>query len=253
MLTRLRCILGFMWVVAMMGCGGGHITTAPTPARPASANDAVVVEPVAQGIWLHRSVKYLPEYGDVPSNGLIIQAGEEALVVDTAWTPEQTAQVLDWAEQHVGPVRAVLVTHWHDDRSGGLPEVHRRGITSYGSKLTVQQARAHNAPVPSRQFENTLDLSTLGVAGEAHFAGAGHSLDNLVVWFAESKLLFGGCLVKAANAQSLGNVTDGDLDAWPHTLTEVQIRYPNAATVVPGHGAPGGLDLLTHTQELVSR
>jgi metallo-beta-lactamase class B len=245
--------LRLAWMLLLAGCTGERASAPPPANAPTSDDPHVSFEALTPGVWLHRSVKYLPEYGEVPSNGLVVKTASGALIVDTAWTPAQTAEVLDWAAAHVGPVRAALVTHWHDDRSGGLPEVHRRGIASYGSGRTAEQARAHGAPIASQRFDDTLDLSSLGVAGEAYFPGAGHSLDNVVVWLADSKLLFGGCLVKSTQAQGLGNTADGDVQAWPRAIAELEARYPSAAIVVPGHGAAGGPDLLAHTRELLAR
>ena len=234
-------------------CGAGRPATSET-GRLSAVETPVAIEALLPGVWVHRSVKYLPEFGgDVPSNGLIAKASDGAVVIDTAWTPEQTAEVLDWAQTNVGPVRAVIVTHWHDDRSGGLSEVHRRSIPSYGSSRTDEQASAHGATPPNHLFDETLDLRSLGLDGEAYFPGAGHSLDNVVVWLGGPQLLFGGCLIKAVEAQGMGNTVDGDLDAWPDTLARVERRYPQAKHVVPGHGAPGDRSLILRTHELLGR
>lgn len=239
-------------VAPCLACAAGRPVT-PDPGAPSAVDAPVDIEALRPGVWIHRSVQYLPDFGDVSSNGLIVTAGDGSVVIDTAWTPEQTAEVLDWARTNAGPVRAVVVTHWHADRSGGLSEVHRRSIPSYGSSRTAEEARAHGATPPDHLFDETLDLGVLGLDGEAYFPGAGHSLDNVVVWLGRSELLFGGCLIKAAEAQGMGNTADGDLAAWPDTLTRVERRYPQAKHVVPGHGAPGDLSLIRRTRELLSQ
>jgi hypothetical protein len=40
------------------------------------------------------------------------------------------------------------------------------------------------------------------------------------------------------------------VESWPKTLQKVKEAYPGARIVVPGHGRPGGLDLIDHTIEL---
>jgi metallo-beta-lactamase class B len=87
---------------------------------------------------------------------------------------------------------------------------------------------------------------------ELFFPGAGHARDNIVVWHPSSGVLFGGCFVKAGNAEDLGNVADADTAAWPASLERVRARFPEVRIVVPGHGALGGPDLLTHIQALLS-
>ena len=41
------------------------------------------------------------------------------LVVDTAWTDDQTAQILNWIKQEINlPVALAVVTHAHQDKDG---------------------------------------------------------------------------------------------------------------------------------------
>lgn len=226
-------------------------TMAPAPAAEGhTAELDVTVTPLAEGVWLHTSYYELKDYGRYPSNGLVVRTAEGALLIDTAWTPEQTAWLLDWAEANVGQAHGVVVTHWHGDRSAGLPEVHRRGIRSFGSARTSAQAHAHGVEAPAHSFEDVMDLSPLGVAGEVRYAGAGHTVDNVVVWLASTRVLFGGCLVRATAAENMGNVADADLPAWPVTIAALEARYPGALRVVPGHGETGGTELLAHTRAL---
>jgi metallo-beta-lactamase class B len=84
------------------------------------------------------------------------------------------------------------------------------------------------------------------------FLGGGHTVDNVVAWIPAKKILFGGCLVKSMNARNLGNITEADLAGYPVTLKKVKEKYSEAKIVVPGHGGPGGMDLLEHTIALCS-
>ena len=87
-------------------------------------------------------------------------------------------------------------------------------------------------------------------AFEVFYPGAGHTVDNTVVWIPEHRVLFGGCLVKEQRAVTLGNTAEADVDAWPVSLEAVARRYPTADVVVPGHGAWGDLGLVDHTSSL---
>jgi metallo-beta-lactamase class B len=64
-------------------------------------------------------------------------------------------------------------------------------------------------------------------------------------------VLFGGCLVKSEESSDLGFVGDADLAHWPVAIEAVRARYPDAAIVVPGHGAPGTRRALERTLELL--
>ena len=88
-----------------------------------------------------------------------------------------------------------------------------------------------------------------GVAS-VFYPGAGHTEDNVVVWLANEKILFGGCFVKSLQNKNLGNTGDADISEWPNSIQKVLNRYPDVKVVVPGHGKIGNISLLTHTQAL---
>ena len=58
-------------------------------------------------------------------------------------------------------------------------------------------------------------------------------------------------MVKSLNSTDLGNITDGDIKAYPGTIDKVIKKFSNAKVVIPGHGQFGGLDLLMHTRDLL--
>ena len=86
---------------------------------------------------------------------------------------------------------------------------------------------------------------------ELFYPGAAHSTDNLVVYVPSANVLYGGCAVHELSSTSAGNVADADLAEWPTSVERIQKHYPEAEVVIPGHGLPGGLDLLQHTANVV--
>ena len=42
-----------------------------------------------------------------------------------------------------------------------------------------------------------------------------------------------------------------DLAEWPTSVERIQKHYPEAEVVIPGHGLPGGPELLQHTANVV--
>jgi metallo-beta-lactamase class B len=214
--------------------------------------DDVFIERIADHVWRHVSYKNLPNLGRVPSNGGIAQFGTDILLIDSAWTNAQTNLILDWIhnELHANPSVAVI-THAHDDRLGGIHEIHTRGIRTVSSTLTAESAKQQGLEVPQQTFDERLTLTLGGREIEVRYPGPGHTRDNIVVWIPDRHILFGGCLIKAAQAKDLGNTKDADLGQWPKTIEKVAQEFPRARIVVPGHGDPSGKEALTRTLELL--
>ncbi len=254
-MTRSRIALRATLVSLLIGAGWvtGRPAAEGSPVTIVLADDLEVTS-LENGLWLYRATVEM-NGRPVESNGLVVAGGGAgsggAIVIDTPWTDALTARLLDWAEAGFGRVAAVVATHFHADRLGGIAEVHRRGIASYGHAETARLAIAGGLEPPGATFESELILSTGGRSVELFFPGPGHSPDNVVAWLPESRLLFGGCLVKSSGAQGLGFLGDAVLERWSASLEELLARYPEARSVVPGHGAAGGPEAIRHTLELV--
>jgi hypothetical protein len=164
----------------------------PQDAKPLQPD--VYVQSIGPGIWRHVSYRRFPTLGSVPSNGLVVTSPKGVLLVDTAWDPEQTARILDWVEENLGNINVLVVTHAHDDRLGGLAEVHRRRIPSYALAETVELAAEHGEPPIEHAVASAFSLEGFGVLGELFFPGPGHTVDNATVWLQETQVLAGGCL-----------------------------------------------------------
>lgn len=217
-------------------------------------SDEVFIEKIADDVWRHVSSKHLPSFGLVSANGVIARFGTDILLVDSAWDDAQTRLILDWVEKEWRAKPAVaVITHAHEDRIGGIHEIHRRGIRTVSSRLTAELAKLHGFEVPQHTFDDTLILTLGGREILVRYPGPGHTRDNIVVWLPDQKLLVGGCLIRSAHAKSIGNTEDADLTRWPATIKKVQREFPHAKIVVPGHDDPSGLEALTHTLELLSQ
>jgi metallo-beta-lactamase class B len=214
------------------------------------SNDLEIVQ-ISDHVLLHISYLEQPGSGRFPCNGLIFTEGDSAVVIDTPVNDSLSGQLLSWLYAQGYKVKAVIPTHWHIDNLGGLHAFHEAGIRSYAYFLTIKLAAQHNYTVPEIPFYDSFSIALDGKNMECRFLGPGHSLDNIVVWIPFERILFGGCLVKAVFTENLGNIADADVDAWPDTILEVMKRYPDADIVIPGHGEPGGKQLLWHTYQLL--
>ncbi|HEU0079928.1 MAG TPA: subclass B1 metallo-beta-lactamase [Longimicrobiaceae bacterium] len=210
------------------------------------AND-VSVRRIAPGLWVHTTVGRV-DGSEVPANGMLLEMDGGSLLVDTGWDERQGAVLLDWARSRGRPVKRAVVTHSHRDRTGGAAAMRRAGVPVVGLAATARLA----GPAAAVEAVPGLESAPATVEGaEVFFPGAGHAPDNVVVYFPRQRVLYGGCLVKADTATTVGNVADADVPGWPAVVERVRERYPAARVVVPGHGAVSGPDALRVTRELV--
>ena len=209
------------------------------------------VSPISDHFYVHTS------YGLVgstpyPSNGLILETTAGVVVVDTPWDTAQSRQLFDWIEMHIKKeVILCIVTHAHDDRMGGIEEFARRGIRVISTPLTSQHAARQGLRKPEAVLPNDTLFTIGGVPMECFFPGKGHTDDNIVVWFPNQRILFGGCLVKSTNVGGLGNIADADLHAWPGSIRVVMKKFSSHQIVIPGHESWSNNNSLEHTLELL--
>ena len=130
--------------------------------------------------------------------------------------------------------------------------MHKAGIKSYACDLTAEITQSRHLPNPQFTFTDSLKLELNNEEIICYYPGPGHSLDNIVIWIPDKKILFGGCLIKALRSNTLGNTRDADLEEWPKTLKKLQKKFSESQLVIPGHGNHGGLDLIDHTLNLLT-
>ncbi len=202
------------------------------------------VAQISPHVWAHTTTSIV-DGGYYPANGIVVEDGDSALLVDTGWHPDQTDALLRfWHDVRKLPVKSAFVTHFHGDRLGGVDVLKSHAIAALASPVTVRLAISHHEPVPQPLAGLETEQKSLGRA-VAYFPGAGHTPDNTVVFVPSDNVLFGGCLIKAVTAPNLGYMGDAVVADWPATMRNVREKYRNA-TVVPGHGTLHG-DSIAHT------
>lgn len=185
--------------------------------------------------------------GMLDCNHLLVVDLNDLVLVNTPVTDSMTAVMLDCIEKKFKrKVTKVIVSHFHEDSSGGLLETAKRGITSYGLDKTSNLLVAENKNI-DHIFKDSLTISMQTIPLKLYYFGAGHSVDNIVTWMPDEKILFGGCLMKSLNSKDKGNIKDADLQAWPGTVQKVKDRFKDAKVVIPGHLAIGNSSLFDHT------
>lgn len=254
----LAALLAFQSAVPAAAREAGRETAGPLPGE-------VAVRQLEPGAWVVTQAR------PFSANALLVEMGPEDLVlVDALYTPAAMKELLAWIDKKLPKRRLLAInTHFHSDRTGGNAALKERKVPLYASDATVKLMKSRgravmegvsraiadeetraaflSAPIVPADgvfaLKSGLKLTLGGQSMEVSFPGPGHSPENLVVWFPERKLLFGGCLVLAS--PRVGNVSDADVKQWAVSASAL-LKY-DAARVVTGHGYATDPSLVSQT------
>lgn len=242
-----------LFLTTFLFLSGWAFTLAQPGGKIVIDNDIGLI-PLSDSVYVHVTWHKLENSGRFPSNGLIVIRNGRALMVDTPMDNAKTERLTRFLKEAMSAdLTTLVVGHFHDDCLGGLGYLQSIGVESIANALTIAQCKKLGLPVPSTAFTDSLTFDFNGERIECRFFGPGHSFDNITVWIPRTKILFGGCLVKSMDSTGLGNLSDAVVPEWDNTIKKVMLSYPEAVTVVPGHGDFGGRELLTHTLRLVEK
>ena len=214
-------------------------------------NGEMEIVQISDNIYQHTSYN-LWKKKFTPSNGIVFIDQGNAYIIDTPWRKQDTQKLVQWIQQNGFKLQASLSTHFHDDRSSGIEFLNKIGVKSVASRLTNQLLKKENKALAKVAFKGD-DYWLLKDKIQAYYPGAGHSMDNLVVWLAEQKILVGGCLIRSAASRGMGYTADGSINDWGQSVSNIQKKFEDIKLVVPGHGAIGDQSLLSHTIQLANK
>ena len=217
---------------------------------PIYESENLSINKISDHVYQHISYLNTESFGKVACNGMVVMNGEEAVVFDTPTDNAGAQELIDYLTQKMNcKIKGIVATHFHADCVGGLEAFHKENIPSYASDQTIELLKGKKSPLPQNGFDGSLELSVGGQKVFAQFVGEGHTRDNVIGYFPEDRVMFGGCLIKEVGAGK-GNLEDANVAAWPETIREVKKKYPQTFVVIPGHGKAGGQELFDYTAKL---
>lgn len=221
------------------------------------------------------------------ANSLILEMkNSDIILVDTPYTYDATKELVEWIYTQVGNDRNIIAinTGYHFDNLGGNGYLKEQGIKIYGTSQTVnlihergEKARdlflewlkapnykKYHDVYQKLEYTEPTEIFSLGIDEEItldfgeeslimYYPGETHAPDNLVVYYPEKRILFGGCMIKAFNSKDLGNTADANLNEWLICMNKLVEKYSDehVISVIPGHGEVGGIELFDKTIELL--
>lgn len=216
-------------------------------------SETLVITQVTPNVYQHTSYLQTESFGNVPCNGMIVHNNNETVVFDTPVNDEISEELIQWIQSDLkSKVNAIVPTHFHDDCLGGLNTFHKHNIVSIANSKTIEFAKEKNLSIPLKSFDNHEKIAVGNKIAELYFFGEGHTKDNIVAYYPNEKVLFGGCLIKELNATK-GNLADANETAWAETATKVKAKFTDAEVVIPGHGTLGNTDLIDYTIKLFTK
>jgi metallo-beta-lactamase class B len=247
MIARVRSLA---IAVLLAACGARPALEAPNatspPPDPGVLADDLRVRRLTEGVWMFTASS--PEGSGEPSaNGLVIDAGDHAILVDTGWTGAQARTLASWAERTLGHrITVAMITSVDADRIGGVPALTELGVTVFSSLRTAALAAERGTPITTSPIEP-------GSIPELHWMWTRIDPypEAIVAYHRASRTVYGGRFIEERAATQVGR-DDGDRLGWRAALDLVPASYPEAAIVVPGRGEPGTLELVEHTRSLIA-
>ena len=228
------------------------VVKAFSPGQDIKVNQEILLKPISNGFYVSITNAETPGFGRFYSNGMIVIKNGKAFMIDTPVTNEATQELVTFLNDSLH-IQTILFIggHFHIDCIGGMEYLKKAGIKTILNKRTEMKCKELNLPLPDTTFDENYFFNFEGIPVECRFLGGGHTADNIIVYFPEQKILFGGCLVKNASSPNLGNIQDAVIDEWKSTIQRIIDLYPQVKLVIPGHGDYGGIELLNHTIKLV--
>lgn len=198
------------------------------------------------------------------------------LVVDAGYYPGPTSEVSVLIDKVTSkPVKYIVYTHCHTDHVGGVagwPETaeiiaHENlpanlkkfvlpGVEEFRDELEkfgedslrqkygdlFREKYSTEIKQPGKLFSEAKIIKLGKYTVELHYPGVCHTTDNILVWFPAQKAVHTGDLIFNGRHPFISKTYQANVINWIETLKKWSEKDIEA--VIPGHGEPGGKDLL---------
>jgi metallo-beta-lactamase class B len=190
----------------------------------------------------------------VPANGMYLVTPKSVVLFDTPWDTTQFQPLLDSIKlKHNKNVELCIATHFHEDKTAGLEYYRQHGIKTYTTAFTDELSKKNNKKRAEYLMTKDTIFNIENYSFETYYPGEGHTADNIIIWFNKEKILYGGCLIKGADAKSLGNLGDANVTEYETTLKKVQKKCPSPNFIIVSHSDWHNINSLKHSIKLAKK
>ncbi len=190
----------------------------------------------------------------VSANGMYLVTKRGAVIFDSPWDSTQFQPLLDsiWA-RHRRKAIICIATHFHEDRTAGLAYYSQQGIKTFTSTQTDELSKSRGM----KRSAFLMNVDTIFSVAQYHFQtyypGEGHAPDNIVIWFEKEKILYGGCLIKSVEDNTLGNLSDANLKEYATTIKNVMQKCKKPSYIITGHSDWTNTRSMKHTLQMAKK
>lgn len=210
------------------------LSVAGVAQKPDLSGVEIMTRPAAGSIYM------LEATGDVAGNIAVSVGADGILIVDDQWAEltEPISKALRAIDS--GRLRFIINTHHHDDHSDGNAQ-----LVAANDALIVAHEKARKRLLakdsehwPVITFDSVLSLHFNGEEVRALAIPGGHTDNDIVVFFTQSKVVHMGDLFNSGTS----SFPVVDFDAGGNALTTLENvktllpLIPDDAVVIPGHG-----------------
>ncbi|NVO18653.1 MAG: MBL fold metallo-hydrolase [Bacteroidetes bacterium] len=181
------------------------------------------------------------------NSGLLV-TDSAVVVIDTKMS-SMAEKLYMLAREKAGNKKIIVInTHFHGDHVNGnkLYKGCPIYIGGYDNAFLAKQIDAKNRPTMLVKDSLTLLLGNETLT--MYNLGQGHTFDDMVVYLQNRKVLFTGDLVFNHINPALFKDGGTNIEKWEAILKMIPNRW-EIKTVVPGHGLPGGPNMITEQEK----
>jgi glyoxylase-like metal-dependent hydrolase (beta-lactamase superfamily II) len=219
---------------AVAGCADDSSppTPGPSPSGPPPS-------PAGIGGWKQVDMSYVSAY--------LLVRGKEVAVVDLG-TPGFSSSIEDGLEaagQRWSAVKHVILTHQHDDHTGGLNEVSALVKASfYAGILDVDSIVTDTRLKPVKQGDEVFGLQIIDTPG--------HTLGHISVFDPSNGVLVSGDALRTENGSVTGSDPRYTTDEKLAVKSVKKLAAMDVKAILPGHGNPLLVNASGELQRLAS-
>lgn len=212
-----------------------------------TGNPKLVISHLTGDFYIYTTYNTYEE-SRVQANGMYLVTDKGVVMFDTPWDTTQFQPLLDSIQaRHQQPVVMCFATHWHSDKTAGLEYYRQQGIKTYTTILTDELSKKNNKKRAEFLMANDTVFQFGPYSFVTYYPGQAHTEDNIIIWFKKEKILYGGCLIKGADAEDLGFLGDGNTATYAATLKNVQKKCPDPKYIIVAHSDWNNINSLRHS------